>query len=170
MNHLVPQASVIGTPTTDPDDYFDPETHPGTEACEWNEHSYISFGHGATIRTRPVKAGQAKDPMGPAHEDFDRLRQAAAVAGPQNSRSAPSPLTGVSDEAFVYDQTTGEAEFRQYDAIVVLRTRNLLTEVRYRWAKKGVSPPEGITGLRQGAIQISQWIAAALLAGRPVTS
>jgi hypothetical protein len=89
---------------------------------------------------------------------------------PGDPRSAPRALPGVGDEAFLFDQAEGDVNlYREYDAVVVFRTRNLLIQVRYVWSKHGARPPGGVPRLRTGAAQISRWIATALRTGRPAT-
>jgi hypothetical protein len=169
MNRLVPMAGVGGGVTRDAEDYFNEQAHPGTKSCQWNQRSILSKGYIAAASTRSAKAGPPDDGMKPARDDFVRVRRVATRAPlPEHYRSAPQPLPNVGDEAFIYDEYTGEAEFRRYEAIVVFRTRNLLTEVRYEWGDRGAPVPGGVGRLREGAAQISQWMAAALRAGRPL--
>ncbi|MCW2863781.1 MAG: Serine/threonine protein kinase [Actinoallomurus sp.] len=163
MNRLVPQAGLGGDAGSAPP-YFDWEVHHEVESCQWNERSSIEDGHTAAIMTRPIRVG-SPDPVKPARAEFARLR----TAPPTSVSSPPRPLAGAGDEAFAYDRITGEEQARDYYAIVILRTRNMLTEVRYEWYKRGGAPPPGgLAPLRAGAAQLSQWIDAALRAGRPV--
>ncbi|HEY3686799.1 MAG TPA: serine/threonine-protein kinase [Streptosporangiaceae bacterium] len=171
MNRLVPHAGLGGDPSDEPNDYFNMYAHPGTQSCSWNERNYLLHGHSADITTVPVKAGPAADPMRPARAAFARLRRAGGGMPmyPGDPRSAPVRLPGVGDEAFLFDQAEGEAGmYREFDAVVILRTRNLVTQVRYVWYKHGAPPPGGVGRLRNGASQISRWIAAAFRTGRPV--
>ncbi|MFI0447460.1 protein kinase [Actinomadura sp. 6N118] len=182
MNRLVPMAGVGSDTTATPEDYFNHYIHPKTDTCLWNERNATHDGHSAVILSRPVEASPPDDPMRRAHADFTTMRQAVATSAAQPraspTRTAPRPVPGVGDEAFVWDETTGEAEFQDWDAVVIFRTRNLVTRVEYKWYKKdygkgyarGIPPPGGIEPLRQGAIQISRWLAPALLAGRPLAA
>ncbi|WP_433474242.1 serine/threonine-protein kinase [Spirillospora sp. CA-142024] len=170
MNRLVPKAGVTGALTEDPPEYFH-RYAPATETCEWAERSAISSGYIADIVTQPAKAGPSGDPMRPARDDFARLRHDAATGAlPGHYRSAPLPLPGIGDDAIVYVETTGEAQARDHAAVAILRTRNLLTQVRYQWYRKGTPPPGGLGALRDGAIQITRWTDAALRAGRPLAA
>ncbi|XVQ14130.1 serine/threonine-protein kinase [Spirillospora sp. CA-255316] len=172
MNRLVPHAGPVSAAAEQPEDYFDQFAHRGMSVCQWNERNAIGNGYAATVSSRPVRAGPPDDPMKPARDDFARLRRAATAASelPIKSRSAPVPVPDTGDEAFAYDETTGERTARDFMAVVVFRTGNLVTQVRYRWSKDGYSPPGGIPRLREGATRIGRWTAAALRAGRPVAA
>jgi hypothetical protein len=170
MNRLVPKAGVTGSLSESPPEYFS-AFEPGSETCEWAEESALANGHVAGVITQPAKAGPPRDPMRPARDDFARLRREAAAGGlPGNYRSAPQPVPGIGDESFVYDEAAGEHRFRGYDAVVIIRTRNLLTHVRYSWFKRGTAPPGGVGALHDGAVQIARWTDAALRAGRPLSA
>jgi hypothetical protein len=172
MNRLVPHAGPVNSTAQRLEGYFDYLSHRDASVCQWNERNAVAHGYSATVVSRPVKAGPPDDPMRPAREDFASLRRAATAAAglPIKSRTVPVPVPGVGDEAFAYDEATGEKWIRDFLAVVVFRTGNLVTLVQYRWAKDGAQPPGGTARLREGAVQIGRWTTDALRAGRPVAA